>query len=66
MIGASVESIVAVLQSVDLRSAWDPMLHSYKLLQTVNESPHQAYIHIHAKGQMQMVPHDMVTIMSHP
>ena len=41
MMGITPESVAAVLQSVELRSAWDPFIHSYKLLQKVNEAPHQ-------------------------
>lgn len=56
----SIEAVAGVLQSIELRSAWDPSLHNYKLLQKVNDSPHQAYIHILAKGQMQMQDREMV------
>eukprot|EP00656_Telonema_subtile_P007313 TRINITY_DN1342_c0_g1_i5.p1 TRINITY_DN1342_c0_g1~~TRINITY_DN1342_c0_g1_i5.p1 ORF type:complete len:607 (+),score=151.06 TRINITY_DN1342_c0_g1_i5:279-2099(+) len=58
--GVQPESVLGVLQAVELRSAWDPTMCNYKLLQTVNEKPHQAYLHVHAKGQMQMQDHDMV------
>lgn len=58
--GVQPESVMAVLQAVELRSAWDPAMVNYKLLQTVNDKPHQAYLHVHAKGQMQMPDHDMV------
>lgn len=60
MMGITPESVAAVLQSVELRSAWDPFIDSYKLLQKVNEAPHQAYLQVHAKGVMQLQARDLV------
>jgi len=58
--GVSTEAIAGVIQSVELRSSWDTSLHSYKVLQKVNDSPPQAYLHMVAKGVMQMQDREMV------